>query len=201
MKDNVHNKAQNKSKTRVTGNKLDNADHPRTPEIGNRPSFNRKQILLIGTSNTRYLNSRFIAGRNSYIKKVTKYTVNEAKDFIENYDLEFTPEIIVYQLGCNDIKGESSNDFSDQMGELVSTTNLKFPGIKVMVSLGLTRGQRTANLKVIEQSNVLVKKYKSQESVILCDNSKLFFKGKPLKGVLRDEKICLKKALQFLRRT
>ena len=198
MKDNVPNKAQNKSKTRVTGNKLDNADAPRTPEIGNRPSFNRKQILLVGTSNTRYLNARFIAGRNSYIKKVTKYTVNEAKDFIENYDLEFTPEIIVYQLCCNDMEVENGNDFSDQMGELVSTTNLKFPGIKVMVSLGLPRGQRTANLKVIEQSNVLVKKYKSQKSVILCDNSKLFFKGKPLKGVLRDEKHLSKKGTSIL---
>ena len=67
-----------------------------------------------------------------------------------------------------------------------------------MLSLGLPRGQRTSNLKVIEQSNVLVKKYKSQESVILCDNSKLFFKGKPLKGVLRDEKHLSKKGTSIL---
>ena len=194
MKDNVQNKIQDKSKARVTGNRSDNADDPKRSEIGNRPSFNRKQILLIGTSNTRYLSARSMAGRNSYIKKVTKYTVNEAKEFIENYDLEFTPEIIVYQLGCNDI----DIDFSDQMGELVSTTNLKFPGIKVMVSLGLPRGQRNANLKVIEQSNVLVKKYQNHESVILCDNSKLFYKGKPLKGVLRDEKHLSRKGTSIL---
>ena len=125
MKD---NKSQDKSKTTVIDNRLDNADDPKTPKIGNRPSFNRKQILLVGTSNTRYLNARSMAGRNSYIKKVTKYTVNEAKDFIENYDLEFKPEIIVYQLGCNDIEGDNDNDFSNQMGELVSTTNLKVSG-------------------------------------------------------------------------
>ena len=105
---------------------------------------------------------------------------------------------IVYQLGCNDIEWGNNIDFSDQMGELVSTTNLKFPGIKVMVSLGLPRGQRTANLKVIEQINVLVKKYKSHESVILCDNSKLFYKGKPLKCMLRDEKHLSRKGTSIL---
>ena len=88
MKDNVQNKVQDKSKTRVT--RLDNADDLKRPEIGNRPSFNRKQILLVGTSKTRYLSARSIAGRISDIKKVTKYTVNKAKDFIENYDLEYS---------------------------------------------------------------------------------------------------------------
>ena len=36
---------------------------------------------------------------------------------------------------------------------------LRFPGIKIMASFGLPRGQRTANLKVIQKSNELVKKY------------------------------------------
>ena len=51
----------------------------RTHEIGNSPSSKRKQILLVGTSKIRYLNAKLIAGSNSYIRKVTKYTVNEAK--------------------------------------------------------------------------------------------------------------------------
>ena len=72
-----------KSKTTVFDNRLDSADNPKMPKIGNRPSFNRKQILLVGTSNTMYLNARSMAGRNSYIKKVTEYTVNEAKDLIK----------------------------------------------------------------------------------------------------------------------
>ena len=132
----------------------------------------KKQILLIGTSNTRYLNARFIADRKSYIRKITKYTVEEAKTFIENYDLDFAPELIVYQLGCNDIKSEndSMSEFSDQMDDLVSATNLRFPGIKVMVSLGLPRGQNSANAKVIEQNNRLVRKYKSNESVLCQSN-------------------------------
>ena len=87
----------------------------------------RKQILLVGTSNIRYLNAKLIAGRNSYISKVTKYTVNEANKFIENYDLEFKPKAIVYQLGGNDIEWVNGFEFLDQIVELVSTTNLKFP--------------------------------------------------------------------------
>ena len=80
----------------------------------------------------------------------------------------------MYQFGCNDIEGDNDNAFSNQMGELVSTTTLTFSGIKVIVALGLPRGQRTANVKVIKQSNELLKKYKGHESVILCDNSRLF---------------------------
>ena len=36
-------------------------------------------------------------------RSVTKYTVEEAKTFVENYDLDFAPELILYQLGYNDI--------------------------------------------------------------------------------------------------
>ena len=186
------------NKPTETDNSLVITPDSRNPEIGNSPSSKRKQILLVGTSNIRYLNAKLIAGRNSYIRKVTKYTVNEAKNFIENYDLEFKPEAIVYQLGGNDIEGVNGFEFSDQIVELVSTTNLKFPGIKVMVSLGLPRRQRSANLKVIEQSNKLVQKYEGHDSVMLCYNSKLFFKGKPLNGVLIDEKHLSRKGVSML---
>ena len=151
IKDNGRTKSKGKSnKPTETDNSLVITTDSRTPEIGNSPSSKRKQILLVGTSIIRYLNAKLIAGRKSYIRKVTKYTVNEANTFIENYDLEFKPEVIVYQFGGNDIEGVNGFEFSDQIVELVSTTNLKFPGMKVMVSLGLTRRQRSANLKVIE---------------------------------------------------
>ena len=82
-------------------------ENSRAPEIGGGHSHKRKQILLIGTSNTRYLKARFIAGRiNYYIRKITKYTVEEAKTFIENYDLDFAPELIVYQLGVMILKAK-----------------------------------------------------------------------------------------------
>ena len=139
-----------------------------------------------GTLNIRYLNAKLIAGSNSYIRKVKKYNVNEAKHFIENYDLEFKPEVIVYQFGGNDIEGVNGFEFLDQIVELVSTSYLKFPGIKVMVSLGLPRRQRSANLKVIEQSNKLVQKLKAMIQSSCATTANCFFKGKPLNGVLID---------------
>ena len=80
IKDNGRTKSKEKSnKPTETDNSLVITPDSRNPEIGNSPSSKRKQILLVGTSNIRYLNAKLIAGRNSYIKKVTKYTVNEAK--------------------------------------------------------------------------------------------------------------------------
>ena len=50
---------------------------------------------------------------------------------------------------------------------------------------------------MIEQSNKLVQKYEGHDSVILCGNSKLLFKGKPLNGVL-DEKHLSRKGVSML---
>ena len=36
-------------------------------------------VLLIGTSNVRYLSSRYIAGEKYYVRKVIKYTVGEER--------------------------------------------------------------------------------------------------------------------------
>ena len=106
----------------------------------------------------------------------------------------------MFQLGCNDIGGENNRapEFSDQMDDLVSATNLTFPGMNVMVSLGLPRGQRSAHVRVINPSNTLVRKFSKKESVILCDNSRLFLKGMPSKGQLRDDKHLSKKGTTIL---
>ena len=84
------------------------------------------------------------------------------------------------------------------MDDLVSATNLKFPGVKVMVSLGLPRGQRSANVQVIDQSNKLGCKLNKKESVILCDNSRLFFKGGSSKDVLKNDKHLSKQCTAIL---
>ena len=199
-KDNtVHTGNDDNSPIIINENNVNDKQNPKGQEIGSRPG-RRKQVLLIGTSNIRYLNARLIAGRNSYIKKVTKYTVEEAKSFIQNYNLDFSPDLVVYQLGCNDIGGERNgpNEFSDDMDDLVSATNLKFHGVKVMVSLGLPRGNQMANAQVIDQSNKLVRKFNGNKTVTVCDNSRLFFKGKPSKGILRDDKHLSKKGTTIL---
>ena len=47
-----------------------------------------------------------MAGRNAYVKKSTKYMAEEAMSFIQHYDIGVSPDLIVFQLGCNDIGGE-----------------------------------------------------------------------------------------------
>ena len=95
-------------------------------------------------------------------------------------------------------KSRFSHDAAHMMDDLVSATNLKFHGVKVMVSLGLPRGNQMANAQVIDQSNKLVRKFNRNKTVTVCDNSRLFFKGKPSKGILRDDKHLSKKGTTIL---
>ena len=63
---------------------------------------------IINVQGCHYINlpgiSKLDVLRGKILKEsVTKYTVEEAKTFVENYDLDFAPELILYQLGYNDI--------------------------------------------------------------------------------------------------
>ena len=41
---------------------------------------------MVGASNTKYLSSKNKAGHNSYVKKIIKFTVEEAAECIHDYE-------------------------------------------------------------------------------------------------------------------
>ena len=157
----------------------------------------RKQVLLVGTSNTRYLSARYIAGKQAFVRKITQYTVEDAIKFMDTYNLDMSPELIIFQLGCNE--GSDDNvELVTKMEQLVTLTKSKFPGASISVSLGLPRREREENAYVISQSIKLRRTFEKDPCVQLCDNSNLFFRGRPSRGILNDNKHLTKKGTQIL---
>jgi hypothetical protein len=148
----------------------------------------RKQVLFIGTSNIKYVSCRYVAGKRYYVHKETRYTIDDATEYVQNYDGEMKPEIIVYHLLCNDVEKSSNPQLLTKCQHLTDITKAKFPSCRIMISLGLPRGDREFNLRINTLNIDLQNHYKRDNSVVLCDNSNLFYRGMPLRGILRDQK-------------
>lgn len=153
------------------------------------PENHKEKIILIGTSNVRYLNSRYIAGDKFYVRKEIKYTVSEAKGYIESLQDDEKVSKFVLHLSCNDIKLVSPADHANSYCDLVTLIRDKYPRTQVIVSLGLPRKDTTLNNK-IEVANAMIKErlFKVQD-VVLCDNSNLSYRGRPASGVLEEDGI------------
>ena len=147
----------------------------------------KKQVLLIGTSNIKYTSSKFMAPKNTYIKKVVKYSTRQAADYITGYNDPHTPDLIVYHTLCNDAESLSVEEVGDQMNNLVNITKNKFPGVKVLVSLGGPRGQKGLNDKLRYINSRLTNQFAEMTNVSLCDNSNLYYRSYPLRGVLNSD--------------
>ena len=146
----------------------------------------RKQMLLVDTSNTRYLSARCIAGKQAFLRKITQYTVEDAIKIMDTYNLDMSPELIIFQLGCHE--GSDDNvELVTKMEQLVTLTKSKFPGASVSVSLGLPRREREENAYVISQGIKVRRTFEKDSCVQLCDNSNLFFRGRPSRGILNDK--------------
>ena len=140
------------------------------------PLTERKdKVILIGTSNVRYLSSRYIAGNSYYVHKEIKYTVGEAKSYVDSLDRNENISKLILHLSCNDIKSVSAESHATSYCDLVKQIHDNYPEAYVIVSLGLPRKDRLLSNK-IEVSNGLIKeKLFSVEKTTICDNSNLPF--------------------------
>ena len=163
------------------------SDRPRNNYQQQTQRQRKKQVLLIGTSNTKFLSSRYIAGQNTYVKKVTKYTTKEATSYIKDFEGD-EPDIVIYQVTCNDIETQDKTTILEQMNELVCETQKKFTGKKIVISLPLPRKERQLNNKLRSLSAALVSNFIETDNVTCSDNSNLTYRGEPLRGILVDNK-------------
>ena len=149
-------------------------------------------MLLIGTSNIRYLSSKYIPKDRYYAyKKKLKYTVSEARNHIESLTEREKSSKFLLHLSCNDIKSSSPESHGSSYCDLVTFIHDKYPDAEVIVSLGLSWKDTTLNNK-IEVANALVKKkLLNIQKTITCDNSTLAFRGAPAFGVLEHDGIHL----------
>ena len=88
--------------------RVDNKPKQAVSSSQERATHRRKQVMFIGTSNIRYVSCRYVAEKRYYVHKETRYTIDDATEYVQNYDREMKPEIIVYHLQCNDVE-KSSN--------------------------------------------------------------------------------------------
>ena len=177
----------------ITGNQQNNANRrddtrvqPKERQF-NQGNYRRKQVLLVGTSNVKFVSSRFVAGRDLYVRKIQKYTTEEAIEYIRSYEEELNPEVVIYHLLCNDAETHSINEITKKTESLLEITKSKFPRAKVIISLGLPRKDQRFNLKVRTLNMELQNRFNKDKSVAFCDNSNLFYRGFPCNGILRNK--------------
>ena len=148
----------------------------------------RKQVLLVGTSNIKFTSAKHMAGHDRFIKKITKYSIKEARDYIDNFE-GGEPDCTVFQITCNDVEKLENNELADQLDQLVEKTSKKFVGKRIIVSLPLPRRDSSLNEKIVALRAVIFSRLYGRRLVRVSDNSNLTHRGgHPLEGIMFDDK-------------
>lgn len=177
------------------GNKA--KDHEsNTPQStgGEAPKRNNiKRVQVVGTSNTKYVSLKYIAGSEFDISKKIKYTLEETKQYFEALESSEQQGWVILQSLCNEITKKSADECSKELTNIIDTIESKFKDARVIISLGLPRDDVTLNRKV-EKVNILLKEnLAGRQKVHLCDNSNLFYRGAAQKGILKEDGLHLSK--------
>ena len=176
----------NVSATESASKKGKHSTQPNTNEV-NRTESVKDTVLLIGTSNVRFLSTRYIAGERYYVRKVIKYTVSEATEYIGSLEINEKVSKFLLHLSCNDIKSLSATDHATAYCNLVNLIKEKYPSAQVIVSLGLPCKDPKIYNK-LEIANAMIKeRLFGVQGIRLCDNSNLSYRGKPAHGMLEDD--------------
>ena len=154
---------------------------------GDRSRNIKETVLLIGTSNVRFLSARYIAGEKYYVRKVIKYTVSEATEYIESLEDNDKVSKFLLHLSCNDIKTLSATEHATAYCDLAELIKVKYPSAQVTISLGLPCKDPKIYNK-IEVANAMIKERLFRvPGIRLCDNSNLSYRGRPAHGMLEDD--------------
>lgn len=147
----------------------------------------KETVLLIGTSNVRYLSARYIAGEKYYVRKIIKYTVSEAHEYIQSLESKDNVSKFLLHLSCNDIKTLSATEHATAYCDLAKLIKEKYPSAQVTVSLGLPCKDPKIYNK-IEVANAMIKERLFRvPGISLCDNSNLSYRGRPARGMLEED--------------
>lgn len=147
----------------------------------------KTSALIVGTSNTKFLSAKYIGDSSMYVKKVQKFTVKETTDFITKYE-GLTPDVIAYQVTCNDIESKQTSEVLYEMENLINSTNAAFGKKPVVISLPLPRKEPVLNQRAQHLSAAMVSELSKFDNVSFSNNSNLMYRGQPLDGILYDKK-------------
>ena len=154
---------------------------------------NIKRVQVVGTSNTKYISLKYIAGTEFDISKRIKYTLEETKHYFEALESSEQQDAFILQSLCNEITKKSADECSKELTDIIDTIESKSRDTKIIISLGLPRDDVTLNRKV-EKVNILLKEsLTGRQKVHLCDNSNLFYRGAAQQGILKEDGLYLSK--------
>ena len=143
----------------------------------------KKKVLLLGTSNTRFINTSYLSSSKVEVEKVLKYRLNEAQEYIDAFKAEDkNADAFVLHL-LDDITEETPELCSEKLHQLCAVIKQKAKGSKIIVSVGLPRRDEKTKRKISTLNVLLQEKLDVKENVHLCNNSNLFYRGYPSRGI------------------
>ena len=135
----------------------------------------KPKVLLVGTSNIKDIEpTRFTP--KVYLKKEVKYTVVEAKEYIEQSDTKY--DAVAFHVLTNDIKGKDTESCITAFSDLIETTQSNFFDTKMIISTETNRtDSNKVNLKVNSINAQIRVKYHENSRVFLSDNENMSVNG------------------------
>lgn len=156
-----------------------------------------KNAVIIGTSNTKYLSAKFIGGTDMFVKKALAYSISDAKTYVNNFE-GVKPDLVAYQVTCNDVETKSPDEIVTEMDDLIQATNTSFGEKPVVVSLPLPRKEPRLNDKAQQITMAITAKLSAYKNVSFSNNNNLLHRGRPIDGVLYDKKHLSKWGIDLL---
>jgi lysophospholipase L1-like esterase len=124
-------------------------------------------VILVGNSLISGIDENRLCNQVDVHKQIT-HTITDAKKCIPE-----NAELIIYQLGTNDVKFQSADQVITEMRELVSITHKKVPRSTIAISLApMQRGHHEINAK-LKVLNAYMELVFERTNVILCQNNNI----------------------------
>ncbi|CAC5392985.1 unnamed protein product [Mytilus coruscus] len=142
----------------------------------------------MGTSNTESIDPRISPDYN--VHKVTAYTLDETEKELQK--LESGPNVIVLHSLTNELMNTTPNNCVDRMTRICNDIRTRFHNIKIVISLPTPRCDSEEHNSNGQLITILMKtKFRGDDSVILCDNSNLAYKGQVMSRYIAHDRFHL----------
>lgn len=150
---------------------LENKSDWSTVESFQRPKPKTPKLLLIGTSNTKKIDTGKISSKFETVKEIAM-TIGEAEKVIDKSTIE--PDVIAYHVLSNELKFSSSTEVVSKLEKLLQKTKECKPNSKIIVSLATNRSDNKKNNLKVNTINSIIKEIGDGSSdFTICDHSNL----------------------------
>ena len=112
----------------------------------------RKKVVLIGTSNLKYINTSMMSNHKVEVENEIEYTLKEGQEYVDSMK---TNGKIVDVLIENDITDETPKHCSEKVNNVCIDLQKKSKDSKVILSMGISRAWEANNQKISKLNVIL----------------------------------------------